>query len=215
MDIKEKLVSKGLLDSSWAELPAFDAVDNILRLTLVENVYPSADKIFRAFNECPLDKLQVVILGQDPYHDGSATGLAFDNYIQQKKTSPSLQNILKELKKDTDYAWDGQESALGHLPEQGVLLLNTALTVEKGKAGSHTTHWKPFTEQLIKDLQAKDNLVWILWGNHAKSYKKFITNKTQHILEGGHPSPLNTKGDFENGNYFSKANSLISNPINW
>lgn len=161
-----------------------------------------------------------------PYHDGSATGLAFDNLRTQKKLSPSLKAIIQEIQdcptEDTIYFMseeDKTESFLGHLPEQGVLLLNTALTVEHEKAGSHTKLWKPFTEQLIKDIQKKDDIVWILWGNHAKSYKPLIDNKTHYIIEGGHPSPLNTSVPFAGGKYFSECNSFLrtvnKTPIQW
>lgn len=149
-----------------------------------------------------------------PYHDGSATGLAFDN-DRSRKSSPSLQNILKEMDDDLGeiMGWQGREmspSHLGHLPQQGVLLLNTALTVKRGEPGSHAELWKPFTNQLITDMQAKDNIVWILWGNHAKSFKPLITNATHYIIEGGHPSPLNRKQDFKGGEYFSKANKFLT-----
>ena len=173
--------------------------------------YPEPIRIFRAFNECELSKLKVIILGQDPYFDGSATGLCFENYIQQKKMSPSLRNILTEIKNDVgESSWDGQEGALSHLPEQGVLLINTALTVKPNEAGSHTKLWKPFTDQIITDLQTKDNLVWILWGNHAKSFKPLVTNNTHLILEGTHPMPLAAnRGGFFGGKYFTKTNEFL------
>lgn len=164
-----------------------------------------------------------------PYFDGSATGLAFDNKInlESKKQSPSLKNILKELLNDVELTtpiWlkkEGQEySYFSHWPSQGVLLLNTALTVKPKEAGSHTKLWAPFTESLIAELQKKDNIVWILWGNHAKSYKKYITNETHHILEGVHPMPLAAnRGGFFGGKYFSKCNDSLTSTgqqiINW
>lgn len=161
-----------------------------------------------------------------PYFDGSATGLAFDNKNDGSKISPSLRNILKEL--DTDIPVVSQpfndipvkDSYLGHLPEQGVLLLNTALTVRPNEAGSHTDLWKPFTEKLIEKLNKSDNIVWILWGNHAKSYKKFITNETHHVIEGVHPMPLAAnRGGFFGEKFFSKANDYLKEvdktPIQW
>lgn len=100
---------------------------------------------------------------------------------------------------------------MGHWPSQGVLLLNTALTVSPGQAGSHTELWKPFTELVITALNQKDDLVWILWGNYAKSFKSYITNPTHTFIEGGHPSPLNTSktNPFKGGKYFSRCNEIL------
>lgn len=186
------------------------------------NFYPALPLVFRAYNECLPENVKVVILGQDPYFDGSATGLAFDNHLSKTKVSPSLKNIIKELVDDTDgFSWNNkQRSYLDQWPSQGVLLINTALTVEPNKAGSHTKLWEPFTEQVIKDLQKKDNIVFILWGNHAKAYKKLITNESHYILEGTHPMPLAAnRGGFFGGKYFSKANEYLKktnqSPINW
>ena len=122
-----------------------------------------------------------------PYHDGSATGLAFDNKFNQT-ISPSLRNILKEIadNEDDNYgeilAARETNSHLEHLPEQGVLLLNTALTVSPGIPGSDLILWKDFTNTIITDLNKLDNIVWILWGAHAKSFKDLITNKTHYII---------------------------------
>lgn len=199
-----------------------DIIDQLLGV----EVYPKpAKNIFRALNECPDPK--VVILGQDPYFNiGQANGLAFD-VNRDVTVPPSLRNILREMEDDLGiiegYSEEGIEIApshLGHLPQQGVLLLNTALTVKPKEAGSHTEIWKPFTENLIKQLNSKDNIVWILWGNHAKSYKKYITNKTHHILEGVHPMPLAAnRGGFFGCKYFSKANEFLKSTnqetINW
>lgn len=221
----EKLIEKEYLSSDWPLFSgAFQQVEDILKTIVYESKssHPATENIFRAFNECPVKNLKVVILGQDPYHDGSATGLAFDNRVNQKKISPSLKIILKGIAEDMGMQSDGSQqevSYLEDLPTQGVLLVNTALTVQHGKAGSHAKLWKPFTEQLIKDIQTKDNIVWILWGNHAKSYKKLITNETHHIIEGGHPSPLNTSVPFAGGKYFSKCNEFLKSvdkaPIQW
>lgn len=167
--IKE-LIDKEFIVEEWVDFSeAFKEVEQPLKAIVYEGIasHPAGDKIFRALNECKPDDLKVVILGQDPYHDGSATGLAFDNLVSQKKISPSLKMVLKELQ-DADIKYFNENekciSHLGHLPSQGVLLLNTALTVQHRKADSHTKLWQPFTEQLIKDIQKKDNIVWILWG---------------------------------------------------
>jgi uracil-DNA glycosylase len=129
--------------------------------------------------------------------------------------SPSLEHIAEQMR--TAYPGNGfglesskiQPSVLSHLPEQGVLLLNTALTVEKSKAGSHTKLWKPFTEQIITDLQSKDDIIWILWGNHAKSFEPLITNTTHHIITSGHPSPLNTSVPFQGSDNFLETNAIL------
>ncbi len=195
-------------------------------------VYPAKENIFRAFNEVDPENVRVVLLGQDPYHDGSATGLAFDNIISERLVapnrtamSPSLRSILQEMESDIGeiVEWEGRggipESHLAYLPQQGVLLANTALTVEKGKAESHTELWKEFTEEIIKALNGMDNIVWILLGAHAKSYKKFITNETHKFVEAGHPSPLNRAVPFKGSKVFSKTNELLiemnKEPIKW
>lgn len=190
-----------------------------------QEYYPNSLSIFRAFNECSVANLKVVILGMDPYHDGSATGLAFDNRANRIKISPSLQQIRREMAQDVGELYNISPSPsigshLDHLPKQGVLLLNTALTVEPKKPGSHTKLWEPFTNEVVGQINEKfDNIVWILWGNHAKSFKSKITNKTHHIIEGGHPSPLNTKTPFAGGKYFSKCNAFLKSvnksPIKW
>lgn len=225
----EKLIEKEYLNGDWAEFSgAFALAESPLKAIVYERraSHPKMENVFRAFNECPVEDLKVVILGQDPYHDGSATGLAFDNLREPEKLSPSLKAIIKEIQdcpiEDTIYFMSEEDkttSYLGHLPSQGVLLLNTALTVEHGKAGSHAKLWQEFTEQLIKDINRKDNIVWILWGNHAKKYKKFIDNNTHYLIEGGHPSPLNTSVPFSGGKYFSECNSFLrtvnKSPIEW
>lgn len=167
--------------------------------------YPKESDIFKAFNNDP----KVIIIGQDPYHDGSATGLAFDSYYH-KKIPPSLKNIMDEVMEDIGFMEikENADSVLEHWNDQGVMLINTALTVEKSKAGSHTKLWAPFTTKVIEYFNTKDNIVWILWGNHAKSFKKYITNTTHSVIEGYHPSPL-AGNKFKNGKYFSKCNDIL------
>lgn len=217
--IAEILVESGYLVKEWSD---FTSAFSLIEPAVFTNSYPDSKVVFRALNECKPEDIKVIILGMDPFHDGSATGLAFDNKNDGSKISPSLRNILSEL--DDDMPLNEQlmsdmlvpNSYLGHLPHQGVLLLNTALTVEKGKAGSHTQQWKPFTTQLLTDIQKLDNIVWILWGNHAKSFKPLITNTSHYIIEGGHPSPLNRSVPFAGGKYFSECNSFlrtISKPV--
>lgn len=177
--------------------------------------YPAKDNIFKAFKENP----KVIVLGQDPYHDGSATGLAFDSYYH-KKMPPSLKNIVDEVMDDIGFMEikNDADSVLEHWNDQGVMLINTALTVEKGKAGSHTKLWEPFTIKVVEHMNKVDNIVWILWGNHAKKFKKYIINNTHSIIEGYHPSPL-AGNKFKNGKYFSKCNDILKSknitPIKW
>lgn len=211
MTFLQKLVEAKLVTQEWIDFSnAFKQFSDIATAIKGTAYYPSAPDIFKAFNEVPSpQEVKVVILGQDPYHDGSAIGLAFDNYIQKSKSSPSLKAILSEIKNTVGYSWDGEASALGHLPEQGVLLLNTALTVEAGKAGSHTKLWEPFTNEIITNLNKVDDIIWMLWGKHAQSYKHLITNPTHTILEAGHPSPLNRTNPFIGCNHFSNANVVL------
>lgn len=181
-------------------------------------VYPTNAALMRAFRECPWEKLKVVILGQDPYHDGSATGLCFDNK-KEGKISPSLRNILKKISDETGSRkpYLNSISYLEHLPKQGVLLLNTALTVRQAQANSHSAIWQKFTDKVIDNLNEKENLVWILWGNPSRKYKDVI-NKNHFIIEGAHPSPL-ARGKFFESDYFNTANTYLDDnnlgAINW
>jgi len=228
----EVLVEKGFITPDWAEILEepltyfYNSIVPVIKESKVQ-VYPDGKNIFRAFNECPYKDVKVVILGMDPYFDGSATGLAFDNAIPTKKFSRSLSMICKELERDLGENYVEMltsndfrsNSILGHLPSQGVLLLNTALTVEHGKAGSHIELWKPFTDAVIRKLQEKDNIVWILWGNYAKAYKELITNSTHKIVEGCHPVARGKHAKFLGGKYFSKTNTHLTKmglkTINW
>lgn len=193
------------------------------KLLELESYYPETRNIFRALNECDPENVKVIILGQDPYHDGSALGLSFDNIREQKRLSPSLRNILTEMMNDVgscNFTSNlKSDTILDNLPRQGILMLNTALTVEPHKANSHTELWANFTKTLIESLNKKDNIVWIMWGNHAKSFKQYITNKTHHFIESAHPSPLSASRGFFGSKPFSKTNEILTNlnlsPINW
>lgn len=147
-----------------------------------------------------------------PYHDGSSVGTAFDNVIT-KKPSPSLRNIIRECQSDEGFT-KGETTYLENWINQGVLLMNTAFTVEEGMAGSHIEIWRDFTVGVIKRLQEKDNIVWVLWGRHAQMHKPLITNTTHHIIEGAHPSPFSAS-KFFGGKYFSKINEKLESPIEW
>lgn len=175
-------------------------------------VYPSKDKIFEAFNLAPFNKVKVIILGQDPYHEpDQAQGLCF--YVPPSvKAPPSLENIAKELGKMPDLlSW----------ANQGVLLLNATLTVEAHKAGSHQKKgWEEFTDAAIKALADKrENLVFILWGAYAQKKGAFIDRSRHLVIESAHPSPLSARRGFFGSQPFSKANAYLNEknitPIIW
>lgn len=180
-------------------------------------VYPERMELaFRAFRETPFNKVKVVIVGQDIYHDNSFDGLAFSNGTKTSGFNPSLINIMKEVKSDVngEVKYDLTDWA-----RQGVFLINTGLTVIKGKPGSHTDKWKPFTCKVINSLRIRENLVYLLWGNFAQSFKQFMDEEHNLILCCGHPSPLNTTNPFKGNKHFSKTNLYLEEhgieKINW
>jgi uracil-DNA glycosylase len=172
-------------------------------------VFPQSNLIFNALNLTPLDKVKVVILGQDPYHGpGQAHGLSF-SVPDGIRPPPSLVNIFKELK--TDLGIPVQSSGnLTKWAEQGVLLLNATLTVRESTAGSHQNKgWEIFTDTLIKELSNhKTGLVFLLWGNYAKNKIPLIDANKHLILTAPHPSPL-ARGGFFNSKHFSKTNEYL------
>ncbi|RBQ28056.1 uracil-DNA glycosylase [Aliarcobacter vitoriensis] len=184
-------------------------------------VFPPKEKIFRAFALTKLDNLKVVILGQDPYHGkGQAQGLAFSTPANIKNP-PSMQNILKEINEDLQrpsYCLDGD---LTPWAKQGVLLLNTVLTVEESKAASHQNiGWEVFTDNIIKYIsQNCKDIVFLLWGSPAIKKRVLIDEKKHHILTTVHPSPLSAYRGFFGCKHFSQTNnilkSLAKEPINW
>ncbi len=178
--------------------------------------YPPGSKIFRAFDECPFNKLKVVIIGQDPYHgENQANGLCFsvDDGVEKP---PSLKNIFKEL--NTSFTKNERtNSDLSDWSNQGVLLLNSILSVRRKFPGSHRyIGWEEFTENVIKIIsKEKMNLVFMLWGNYAKNKEKFIHDNNHLVLKSGHPSPLSAnKGFWFGNNHFKKCNDfLIANNL--
>ena len=191
----------------FAELTAF-----VKKVYGSGTCYPPAGKIFAAFDRTPFDRVKVVILGQDPYHEpGQAQGLCF--YVPPEiQPPPSLQNIAKEL---------------GHMPDllswtdQGVLLLNATLTVEAHKAGSHQGKgWEVFTDAVIHALASeRENLVFILWGSYAQKKGAFIDEKRHCVIKSAHPSPLSAYRGFFGSQPFAKANAYLTahgqQPIAW
>jgi len=184
-------------------------------------IFPPQNEVFSAFELTPLNKVRVVIIGQDPYHGpDQAHGLCF-SVKHGIKTPPSLVNMYKELVDDIDGFVTPEHGHLSSWAEQGVLMLNTVLTVEQGKAHSHAkSGWETFTTHALELLnQQTTPIVFILWGAHAIKKGKVITASQHHILSGPHPSPLSAYRGFFGCKHFSKTNALLashgSEPITW
>ncbi|CCZ56614.1 uracil-DNA glycosylase [Clostridium sp. CAG:1219] len=185
-----------------------------------KTIFPPKEKIFNALKTTPYDKVKVVIIGQDPYHGiGEAHGMCF-SVNPGIKIPPSLMNIYKELNRDLGCKIPNN-GYLVKWAKQGVLLLNSVLTVEKDKPASHQNKgWEIFTDRIIEELnKSQTPIVFLLWGNFAKQKARLITNKKHLILTSSHPSPFSVKYGFEGCSHFSKANKfLVSNnltPIDW
>ena len=174
-------------------------------------VFPPKDKIFNAFSKSSLEDLKVVILGQDPYHgEGQAQGLSFST-PKEIKNPPSMVNILKEIKEDLQKDSSCLDGDLTPWAKQGVLLLNTILTVEESKPKSHhKLGWEIFTDNIIKYIsQNCEDIVFILWGAPAISKTKLIDETKHHILTAPHPSPLSSYRGFFGCKHFSKTNEIL------
>jgi len=190
-----------------------DYFKDLVKFLNLENktktIFPKSEDLFRALKLTDYKDVNVVILGQDPYHgEKEANGLCFSvNHGVQ--TPPSLQNIFKELKNDLNIT--RTDTDLSDWARQGILLLNTVLTVEKDKAFSHRGKgWEIFTDKIIEKLNEKeDPIVFVLWGNAAKSKKVLLTNKKHMIVESAHPSPLSYNKGFKDSRPFSKINNLL------
>ena len=181
-------------------------------------VYPPSSQIFSAFEHTPFDQVKVVIIGQDPYHGaGQAHGMCF-SVNKGIDIPPSLRNIYKEMVNDVGIKMP-QHGFLKHWADQGVLLLNATLTVRANTAGSHQKKgWETFTDEAIRQLSSKrKDLVFLLWGNFARSKKALITG--HKILEAAHPSPLSAYNGFFNCKHFSQTNAFLvekgMSPIDW
>lgn len=182
-------------------------------------IYPPGPLIFNAFDLTPIDKVKVVILGQDPYHNpGQAEGLSF-SVPHGVPAPPSLKNIYKEIESDLGVRVQ-KDGSLKSWAEQGVFLLNAILTVQAGLAASHSRiGWAQFTDAVISTLsQRKSGLVFLLWGNFARSKKALIDTTKHTVLEAAHPSPL-AGGAFFGCRHFSKTNAILESegltPIDW
>ena len=184
-----------------------------------QTIYPPKQRVFSALKTTEFDDVKVVILGQDPYHgEGQAHGLAFS--VQPGvQPPPSLVNMFKEI--NAEYGTNlGKNGCLVSWAKQGVLLLNTALTVRAGQANSHKGKgWEIFTDAVISALNKKETpVVFLLWGSNARSKTKLITNKNHLVLETVHPSPLSAYAGWFGCNHFKKANEFLSKfttPIDW
>ncbi len=179
-------------------------------------IYPVVSRVFFAFSLTSLQNLKCVIIGQDPYPSaGVANGLAFS--AQRGAAKPaSLKNVFLKLNQEGFVA---ENPCLESWARQGVLLINTALTVFEGKPESHLELWKPFTINLIKFLGKKEGIVWILWGKKAQAFLPFISQEKSLVLIGAHPSPVNVRGGFLDHDYFRPCNVFLEkigkNPIDW
>lgn len=184
-----------------------------------EVIFPPGGQIFKAFELCPLDKVKVVILGQDPYHGyGQAMGLSF-SVPQGVEAPPSLKNIFKEIESDLGIKMSGSPD-LRPWAEQGVLLLNSVLTVRAGQPASHSRiGWQTFTDAVIKTISDRcEGVVFLLWGNYARSKAVLVDKSRHHVLEAPHPSPL-ARGAFFGCRHFSATNKILAaegkSPIDW
>lgn len=184
-------------------------------------VYPPQKDVFNAFRLTELGDVNVVILGQDPYHGpNQAHGLAF-SVLPGVQVPPSLQNIYKELMQDIPGFRKPDHGFLESWAKQGVMLLNTVLTVEAGKAHSHARFgWETFTDNVIAAInQHCEGVIFLLWGSHAQKKGSIIDRKRHHVLQAPHPSPLSAHRGFFGSKHFSTTNELLSaagkNPVDW
>ena len=202
----------------WSELMAY-----VAKQYRNESCYPDPEAIFKAFELTPLGQVKVVILGQDPYHGpGQAHGLAFSVPNEIPKP-PSLINVVKELMADSESKEGAEISGdLSQWAQQGVLLLNTVLTVQRGMPGSHQNRgWEQFTDAVIRAVNQKEAaVVFMLWGGAAQKKAKLIDPRRHCVLTSGHPSPLSANRGFWFGNnHFKRANAFLRakkiRPIDW
>jgi len=217
-----------VLESSWQatigdefQRPYMQSLREFLRKEKDDKkiIYPKTVNVFQAFNLTPFDNVKVVILGQDPYHGpNQAHGLCFS--VQDGvRPPPSLVNIYKELQSDLGIP-PAKTGCLTHWAEQGVLLLNSVLTVEQGKAASHQGRgWEEFTDKVIHVLNERSGLVFLLWGAYAQRKGHFIDAKRHCVLKAPHPSPFSAHTGFFGCKHFSKANDYLvsqgKTPIDW
>ncbi len=196
-------------------------LDNFLEQEYkTQTVYPPKEQLFSAFNYLNFEDIQVVIIGQDPYHQANqANGLAF-SVSDEVKTPPSLKNIYKELVEDMGCAYP-QTNDLSTWASQGVLLMNTIMSVRDSEPASHQNKgWEMFSDSIIKNISAKlEGVVFILWGGHAQKKEKLIDGTKHLLIKSPHPSPLSSYRGFFGSKPFSKSNAYLGSvnksPIQW
>ena len=216
-----------VLEKNWSEILStrFDKDYKIKLFSWLneeyktKTIFPPQEKIFNALNLVPIDKVKVVIIGQDPYHTyGQADGLAFS--CHNGTPQPSLKNIFKEIHDDLRIDMSSSTD-LTPWAKQGVLLLNTSLTVIEHKPASHANElWHTFTREIINILNERNQpIVFLLWGNHAKSFMPLLNNPNHLVLTSAHPSPFSAYSGFFGCRHFSKANKFLTDrnltPIDW
>ena len=220
MDVRIEESWKTRLQAEF-EKPYFETLTQFVRGEYATTtVYPPGKEIFAAFDACPFDRVRVVILGQDPYHEpGQAHGLCF-SVNDGVAHPPSLVNIFKEIASDLGKPMPASGNLM-RWAQQGVLLLNATLTVRAHQAGSHQNKgWETFTDAVIHSLaEEREHIVFILWGSYAQRKGAFIDRNRHLVLQSPHPSPLSAyRGFFGNG-HFSRANAYLEQhgcePINW
>ncbi len=220
MEVKLERSWKKLLKDEFDKLYFKQLSEFVHSEYKTKTIYPPAKLIFNALDSLPVDKVRVVILGQDPYHGpNQAHGLSF-SVPDGVALPPSLQNIYKELKNDIGLQTPSSGN-LEHWVKQGVLLLNSILTVRAGQAGSHQNKgWEDFTDVIVHKLaENKSNLVFILWGRYAQNKGGFIDTSKHLVLKSAHPSPLSAFNGFFGSKPFSKTSDYLrlhyGQPINW
>lgn len=216
------------IEDSWKQVlqsefdkPYFDILTSFVRREYAtKQCFPPGNLIFNAFNSCPFDRVRVVIIGQDPYHDvGQAHGLCF-SVNEGIAIPPSLENIYKELHRDLGLPIPTSGN-LQHWADQGVLLLNATLTVEAHHPGSHQNKgWEELTDAAIQALNTqRDHIVYMLWGSYAQRKGQFIDRRKNLVLTAPHPSPLSAYRGFIGCGHFSAANDYLikhgQSPITW
>ena len=222
MDVRIEESWKRALQSEF-EKPYFAGLVSYLHEQKASGatIYPPGSAIFRAFELTPVDKVKVVILGQDPYHNvHQAHGLCFSVPEDQREIPPSLINIYRELHDDVGCRMP-QTGCLTKWAEQGVLLLNTVLTVRAHQPNSHRNHgWEQFTDAIIRAVETQDRpIVYMLWGTPAQSKAPMVTNPMHLVLKAPHPSPLSAYRGFFGCRHFSQCNEFLQahavTPIDW
>lgn len=220
MNVRLESSWKALLEQEFGQVYFRSLTDFVKTEYQVKAVYPPPAFIFHALDRCPVDRVKVVILGQDPYHGaGQAHGLSFS--VQKgMRLPPSLQNIMKELK--ADLGIDSPDHGdLTDWANQGVLLLNATLTVEAGAPGSHQGKgWEVFTDAVIKALaETREHLVFVLWGKYAQQKEALIDGSKHLVIKSPHPSPYSASSGFFGSKPFSKTNAYLAQhdiePIRW